>query len=158
MARKRKPTDIIQVNLRITEEMRRDVLARAKKSGSSFNGELLDLIARGMEKPDLADRIVSGVVEQIVVRRQEMREELRNELETLALYLNRQAPANQQAESAPPPEDLAQVHRHLHEALALLGFSRDEAGRYQRPQLTGDVAAAGRGGRAGSIDEDSKEQ
>jgi hypothetical protein len=150
MARKkRKPTDIIQVNLRITEEMRRDLLARAKESGSSFNGELVELIRRGMGKPGLSEMIARGAVERIAVERQELREELRKELlyeqglrmesqvrqaeverlrasaaarimKAINAALSPYVYANPNQQAEVPPQVLTQVHHHLGEAMALL--------------------------------------
>jgi hypothetical protein len=47
----RKTTDLVQVKLRIPEWLRRQVLAEAKKSGRSLNGELAHLIEEGLTKP-----------------------------------------------------------------------------------------------------------
>jgi hypothetical protein len=47
----RKTTDLVQVKLRIPEWLRRQVLAEAKKSGRSLNGELAHLIEEGLIKP-----------------------------------------------------------------------------------------------------------
>jgi hypothetical protein len=47
----RKSTDLVQVKLRIPEFVRRQVLAEAKKSGRSLNGELSHLIEEGLAKP-----------------------------------------------------------------------------------------------------------
>jgi hypothetical protein len=47
----RKPTDTVQVNLRLPEWLRLNVLRRSEKSGRSFNGELIHLIHEGMAKP-----------------------------------------------------------------------------------------------------------
>jgi hypothetical protein len=43
---RRKPTDIVQINLRIRELERRKLEAAAKKSGVSLNGEMAARIAR----------------------------------------------------------------------------------------------------------------
>jgi hypothetical protein len=57
----RKPTDTVQVNLRVPEWLRLDVLRRSKKSGRSFNGELIHLIQEGMAKPKNAALIKEAV-------------------------------------------------------------------------------------------------
>jgi hypothetical protein len=67
MARKRKPTDIIQVNLRLPESLRQDVLTTSKKSGRSFNSELVHLIEQGMAK--LAQSVAGVVIKAIGAER-----------------------------------------------------------------------------------------
>jgi hypothetical protein len=152
MARKRKPTDIVQVNLRITEEMRRDLLARAEESSSSFNGELVELIRQGMGKPGLSEMIVREIVERMVpavVEREKLREELRQELlKESQVKEDQRAEEERRRRSAAalimevintalrpyvhgdpnqqvPPQVLAQVHHNLGEALALLESKLD---------------------------------
>jgi Arc-like DNA binding domain len=57
----RKPNDTVQVNLRVPEWLRLDVLRRSEKSGRSFNGELIHLIEEGMAKPQTAALIDESV-------------------------------------------------------------------------------------------------
>jgi hypothetical protein len=56
----RKITDIVQVKLRIPEWLRRQVLAEAKKSGRSLNGELARLIEKGLVKPEYESLIMKA--------------------------------------------------------------------------------------------------
>jgi hypothetical protein len=53
-------TVLVQVKLRITEGLRRQVLATAKKSGRSLNGELNYLIEQGLAKPEYEALIKSA--------------------------------------------------------------------------------------------------
>jgi hypothetical protein len=45
----RKPTQIVQIKLRLQERLRREVEKLAKKSGRSLNGELVALIELALE-------------------------------------------------------------------------------------------------------------
>jgi hypothetical protein len=53
----RKPTQIVQLKLRIQEKLRREVEQRAKKSGRSLNGELVALIEEAITLLPLYDQI-----------------------------------------------------------------------------------------------------
>ena len=53
-------TDLVQVKLRIPEWLRRQVLAGAKKSGRSLNGELSHLIEEGLLKPEYGKLITTA--------------------------------------------------------------------------------------------------
>jgi hypothetical protein len=48
----REPTDIVQVALRIREQLRLEVEQAAQKSGRSLNGELIRLIEQGLARRD----------------------------------------------------------------------------------------------------------
>jgi hypothetical protein len=48
----REPTDIVQIALRVREQLRRDVEELAQKSGRSLNGEIIRLIEQGMARRD----------------------------------------------------------------------------------------------------------
>jgi Arc-like DNA binding dprotein len=47
--RERRETEIVQVNLRLREELRRRVRRESDKAGRSFNAELVRLIEQGLE-------------------------------------------------------------------------------------------------------------
>ena len=63
----RKPNDTVQVNLRVPEWLRLDVLRRSEKSGRSFNGELTRLIQEGMARPKTA-ALINAAVEKAMSR------------------------------------------------------------------------------------------
>jgi len=56
MQRRRK-TEIVQVNLRLREELRQRVLRESKLSGYSFNAELVHLIEQGLEYAGATDHL-----------------------------------------------------------------------------------------------------
>jgi hypothetical protein len=49
----RKPTKIVQLKLRIREELRREVAKKAKKAGRTLNGQLVKMIEDANELEDL---------------------------------------------------------------------------------------------------------
>jgi hypothetical protein len=60
----RKPTQIVQLKLRIQERLRREVEKRAKKSGRSLNAELVTLIEAAIAMGSFED-IAEKLREQI---------------------------------------------------------------------------------------------
>lgn len=59
----RKPTDTIQVNLRIKEALRRRLEAAAKQHDVSLNGEMINRLVASFDRADLIT--LSGVTERI---------------------------------------------------------------------------------------------
>jgi hypothetical protein len=72
MTMPRKPTDIVQINLRIRESFRRDLEREAQQANLSLNAEIIRRLDQSFRQQDLAQQVkrLNAVLDAFTLRRQ----------------------------------------------------------------------------------------
>jgi hypothetical protein len=65
----RKPTDVVQVNLRLRESLRRRLEREAERRGLSFNAELIRRLRESFDREDLEATILKVLTDAGLVTR-----------------------------------------------------------------------------------------
>ena len=101
----RKPTQLVQLKIRIQEQLRREVEKRAKKSGRTLTGEIAALLEVGLEAgdwkylKDSLDESSQRLSEQIEISRELQLPWTPEELEKI--FARRRAGLERQAKEPP---------------------------------------------------------
>jgi hypothetical protein len=112
----RKPTDTIQVNLRIKEALRRRLEAAAKKRDVSLNFEMVDRLKESFDRADLTS--LSGVTTKIALASERLMHFARQTADRELLDNLREASAALVSRLPTDSEDLKDAVDWVREALS----------------------------------------